>query len=314
MLPSLNAIKAFEAAARHLSFARAARQLGVQPPAVSRQVAELERSLGVRLFVRSKPRLALSPVGQELFSSVSIGLDEIRQACERVRHRGRDASVRIVTSIGITSCWLLSRLVGFYQQHPGIEVHLNTRDSTSNLDPQDAEVAILFGEDDLPGVEAACIFREKMIALCAPRLLPDKGCFEAAELLTQPLLHYAEATHVEDWNRLFAVAGLTPPPPEPGMIFNSYVVYLQAALNGAGISIGWEHLLEDYLADGRLCRAADLRLETRRGYFCCLTASGAESVSARTFRDWVCSLVPDPVPPQSPATGSDSAGIPGTRQ
>lgn len=102
-----------------------------------------------------------------------------------------------------------------------------------------------------------------------------------------------EPAHGEDWNRQFAVAGLTAQSPEPGMIFNSYVVYLQAALNGAGIAVGWEHLLEDHLADGRLHHAAELRLETRRGYFCCLTAAGAENTAARRFSDWVCALVED---------------------
>jgi len=115
ILPSLTSINVFEAAAQHLSFVRAARQLGVQSPAVSRQVAELEQALGARLFVRSKLRLALTP------------------------------------------------LVGFYQQYPEIELHLTTRDSTTNLDPADADVAIMFGEDDLPGVEASRIFREKML-------------------------------------------------------------------------------------------------------------------------------------------------------
>lgn len=290
-LPSLTSIKVFEAAAQHLSFVRAARQLGVQSPAVSRQVAELEQVLGARLFVRSKPRLALTPQGQELYLSVSHGLNEIRQGCEKLRRERREGVVKVVTSIGITSCWLLTRLVDFYQQYPDIELHLTTRDSTTNLDPADADVAILFGEDDLPGVEAQCIFREKMITVCAPGLLAGSERFSGESLLSVPLLHYAEAAHRDDWQRLLATADLSPPPPQRGLTFNSYVVYLQAALNGAGVAIGWEYLLDDYLDSGSLCRASGLELETARGYFCCLTVNGRNNAAARQFRDWVCNLI-----------------------
>jgi LysR family glycine cleavage system transcriptional activator len=290
-LPSLTSIRVFEAAAQHLSFVRAARQLGVQSPAVSRQVAELEQALGARLFVRSKPRLALTPQGQQLYLSVSHGLNEIRKGCEKLQDERREGVVKVVTSIGITSCWLLNRLVGFYQQYPEIELHLTTRDSTTNLDPADADVAILFGEDDLPGVEASCIFREKMITVCAPGLLAGHDRLSAEKLLTAPLLHYAEAAHRDDWQRLLATVDLSPPPPQRGMTFNSYVVYLQASLNGAGVAIGWEHLLDDYLDNGSLCRASGLELETTRGYFCCLTVNGSDNSAARQFRDWVCSLI-----------------------
>jgi LysR family glycine cleavage system transcriptional activator len=289
--PSLTSIKTFEAAARHLSFARAARQLGVQPPAVSRQVAELERALGVRLFVRSKPRLALTRPGQELYRSVSLGLNEIRQGCDRLRLRDDDETVRVVTSIGITSCWLLPRLVDFYERHPDADLQLTTRDSTTNLDPQEADVIILFGGDDLPGVEARNIFRETMIPVCNSALLPGGRQFSAQELVSQPLLHYAEPAHRDDWRRLLGSAGLQAPTPGRGTTFNSYVVYLQAAINGAGIAIGWEHLLEDYLENGSLCRAAALRLETRQGYFCCLTGQGVDKPAARKFMNWVCALV-----------------------
>lgn len=291
MEPTLNSIKTFEAAARHLSFARAARQLGVQPPAVSRQVGELEQSLGVSLFVRSKPRLALTSQGQELYRSVSLGLNEIRQGCDRVRRSDSDNTLRVVTSIGITSCWLLPRLIDFYQRFPDLDLQLTTRDSTTNLDPQDADVAIVFGDAELPGAEYKNMFRETMIPVCAPGLLQDGKLFSPDELVSRQLLHYIEPVHRDDWRRLLASADLEAPPPGRGMVFNSYVVYLQAAVNGAGIAIGWEHLLEDYLGNGSLCRAADLRLETSQGYFCCLTDQGIEKPAARHFMNWVCALV-----------------------
>jgi LysR family glycine cleavage system transcriptional activator len=291
MEPSLNAIRSFEAAAQHLSFTRAARQLGVQAPAVSRQVGELEQILGVRLFVRSKPRLALTRQGQELYHSVRLGLNEIRQGCNKIRNYKSDKTIRVITSIGIAHCWLLARLAGFYALHADIDLQLNTRDSTTDLDASGVDVAIAFGHGDMAGHEISHVFRETMIPVCHPKLLTRGELFSPAALASQPLLHYLEPQHRDDWRRLLGSAGVEAPAPGRGMTFNSYVVYLQAAINGAGIGVGWEHLLEDYLANGSLCRASGVRLETRRGYFCYLTDDGVDKPAARQFRDWVCGLV-----------------------
>ena len=288
--PSLNAIRAFEMAARHLSFARAARELGVQPPAVSRQVAELEQRLGVTLFVRSKPRLSLTAQGQELYRSASHGLEEIRRGCERVRQRPTANRVRVITSTSLTSCWLLKRLVGFYQRYPEVDLQLTTRDSTYELDTRDIDVAIVFGRDDLPGVEQRVIFYEDMVPVCHPRLLPRGRLFRPEELASKPLLHYSEPTHRNDWQRLMAPYDVDVSAPARGVIFNSYIVYLQAAMNGDGFAIGWEHLIQDYFDNGSLCRASDVRLRSERGYFCCLTGQGASNPTARQFSDWVCSI------------------------
>lgn len=291
MEPSLNAIRSFEAAARHLSFARAARELKVQPPAVSRQVAELEHRLGVTLFLRSKPRLSLTQQGQELYRSASQGLEEIRRGCEKVSRREAHDQIRLITSISLTSCWLLKRLIGFYQRYPEIDLQLSTRDSTFDLDTRDVDVVIIFDRDDLPGVDSRCIFYERMVPVSSPAMLPEGKKFGPAELAAQPLLHYVEPTHRNDWQRLLSAHDISVSPPVRGTTFNSYIVYLQAAINGDGIAIGWEHLLQDYFDNGSLTRASDIHLETRRGYFCCLTEQGINNPAAHQFRDWVCSLV-----------------------
>ena len=292
MEPSLNAIKTFVTAARHLSFVRAADELEVQAPAVSRQVAELERRLGVKLFVRSKPRLALTQPGEELYRSARQGLDEIRRGCDKVSRHQANNRIRVITSISLTSCWLLKRLIGFYQRHPEIDLQLSTRDSTFRLDTSEVDVAIVFGRDDLPGIEQRRVFYEHMVPVCSPDLLAKEKRFSLDELIEQPLLHYVEPTHRSDWQRLLAAYGIEASAPGRGMTFNSYIVYLQAAVNGDGIAIGWEYLLQDYFENGSLCRASEVELHTRRGYFCCLTEQGANNPSAQKFADWVCSIGP----------------------
>lgn len=284
---SLTAIRAFEVSARLVSFARAARELGVQPPAVSRQIAELEASLGKALFIRSKPRLTLTAAGQELFHSVSIGLNEINQACEQIRQRPANNTVRAVTSIGVTSCWLLRRLPDFYRRYPEIDLQLATRDSTANLDTEGTDIAILFGESVLPGVEQRQIFAETMITICSPAYLAGRESIAADQLIHEKLLHYLEPPHDQDWPRLLATVGQVAPLPERGTIHHSYIVYLQAALNGDGIGIGWQHLLGDHLSAGNLVRASAMELPLQGGYYACLTQQGVKREAVRTFADWL---------------------------
>jgi LysR family transcriptional regulator, glycine cleavage system transcriptional activator len=290
----LNALKSFEAAARHLSFARAARDLGVQPPAVSRQVAGLEQRLGVDLFQRSKPRLLLTPPGQDLFASVSAGFNEIRTAFERIQQQPTAGTLKVVTSIGFASCWLLARLPEFHKRYPDIELRLETRDSTSNYITEDADVSVAFGNGELPGVEVRNIFISNMMVVCSPGYLPAERNLQVEELADHKLLHYDEPTHRDDWRRLFASQGLALPDRARSQGFNSFVVYLQAALNGDGIAIGWECLLDDLIANGKLRRASALSLESGRGYYCYLQQRAAQNPDARKFLDWIISVGHNP--------------------
>ena len=126
-----------------------------------------------------------------------------------------------------------------------------------------------------------------MIAVCSPALLDQHGVWTAEELTTRTLLHYAEPSHLDDWRRLLAVADLVPPSPASGTLFNSYMVYVQAALSGSGIAIGWQRLLADYLSRGELQIACDLQLQTQQGFFCCMTEHGRDNPAAHRFRDWI---------------------------
>ena len=284
----LNAIKSFEAAARQLSFARAAKDLAVQPPAVSRQVAELERFLGVDLFVRSKPRLSLTQQGQELFASVSAGFNEIRQAIDRIKYQPQSGLLKVETSISFASCWLLPRLPDFNQRFPDVELQLLTRDYTTNYDPVDVDIAIIFGKPELPGIESRIIFEETMIVVCAPTLVPGNKMLAVDQLDSYNLLHYNEPSYPFNWEKLFNSVGRKAPAPRRAHLLNSYIVYLQAILNGDGLGIGWTGVLGDLLADGRLKKASDISVETTSGYYCCLQSQAVDNTDAKLFMDWIC--------------------------
>jgi len=286
----LNAIKSFEAAARQLSFARAAKDLNVQPPAVSRQVAELERFLGVSLFIRSKPRLSLSQQGQELFASVSAGLNEIRQAIDRIKYQPGTGLLKVETSISFASCWLLPRLPDFHRRFPDIELQLLTRDYTTNYDPVGVDIAVIFGEPALPGIENRIIFEEAMIVVSAPKLVPGNKMLKVEQFKNYNLLYYNEPDYPYNWEKLFNSVDHTPPAPRRTQLLNSYIVYLQAILNGDGLGVGWTGVLGDLLKDGRLCKVSEISLETSSGYYCCLQTQAKGNADAQAFMDWVCGM------------------------
>ena len=142
----------------------------------------------------------------------------------------------------------------------------------------------------MPGLESKIIFEETMIIVCTPNLIHDKTMLEAEQMDRYKLLHYNEQNYIHDWKALFKSIGLPAPEPRSSQSFNSYIVYLQAILNGDGLGIGWSGLLGDLLADGRLSKASEISLKTSSGYYCCLQEQAVGNDDARVFMDWVCGV------------------------
>jgi DNA-binding transcriptional LysR family regulator len=283
----LQQINAFDAAARHLSFSRAAREMNVQQPAISRQIAALEADLGTQLFVRSKPRLTLTEDGELLANAVGTGLDAIRQGLDTLRGRYNTATLKVSASIGFTSLYLLPRLAEFQATFPDIKLQVVTRDQNEDYDPNSCDIVILFGEEGGERTRDAMIFAETMAAICHPDLLQNGAPFDLETLARQKLLHLSSAEHRGDWNRYFAHAGTVIPQPAPHDSFVSYMVYLRAIQNGLGIGIGWHQMMSEYLTNGSLVPACAHECRTSRGYFCCITDVGVDKPGALAFREWI---------------------------
>ncbi|MEM8687305.1 MAG: LysR substrate-binding domain-containing protein [Pseudomonadota bacterium] len=292
MHPNWKALIAFEAVARHGSFSHAATELNVLQPAMSRRVAELERALGVHLIHRTRPKLSLSPEGQILFRAISSSLVQVETALEQVRRSGEQSGLVVDTTIGFASCFLLKRLAAFREAHADIAVELISRDLNASFRESEADLIIAFDKPErLPGSHHQLIFSEEMIAVCAPAYAPALS-LSPEQLADCRLLHLTQGIHRQDWDRFIAGTGVVLPPATSSEKFMSFTVCLQAALNGEGIAIGWEHLLEDHLAAGHLVRASKRRVATARGYYCCHTARGRNAPRAKIFADWICGLVP----------------------
>ncbi|MCV2890776.1 LysR substrate-binding domain-containing protein [Ruegeria sp. XHP0148] len=282
----LHQIAAFDAAARHRSFSVAARELNVQQPAVSRQVALLEDWVGVRLFLRTKPRLTLTPAGESLAAAIGEGMLAIRNGLDALSARKRQDVVVVNVALGFASLYLLPRMGEFQVQHPDIQVEFLTRDQNMDFDPARCDIAVVFGETGLSGRECRRIFDEELVPVCVPNFLSG-GPLTLEALAQSRLLHMSNPNHASDWSRYFRGTGLTVPEPKPMDRLYSYMVLLRAIQNGTGIGLGWRHMVDDMIEAGTLVVACERVIRTKRGYHCCLMPSADHKPEARVFFDWL---------------------------
>lgn len=283
-------LTAFEAVARHCNFTRAARELNVQQPAISRRVAELEAELGVRLLRRTRPNATLTPEGEVLYRAIVAASLQVRDALEQVQRRRDRNLVTINTTIGFASCYLMQRLAAFRIEHPGISVELVSRDQNETYGVDHADIVIVFdGPNRLPGVQQTRIFGETLVPVARPALVPEP-CDDPEVLAGYPLLHLASGNHTNDWASFYDGTGVALSTPASEQKFTSFMVCLQAALNGDGVMLGWEHLMQDHFDLGLLVRIGDRRVATDRGYFACLAERAKDRESARRMCQWLGSI------------------------
>lgn len=283
-------LTAFEAVARHRNFSRAAGELNVQQPAVSRRVAALETELGVTLLRRTRPRTTLTKQGEQLYGALTGAVTQVRGALEEIGRRPDDNVVTVNTTIGFASCYLMKRLSGFRSANPQIAIELVSRDQNDAYGEDGADIVTVFDHPDrLPGARQAKIFPETLVAVSTPALAEEIGD-DLETLSRQTLLHLTIGIHGDDWRTYFDQTGLAAPPPASDQRFTSFMVYLQAALNGDGIILGWETLLRDQFDIGQLAPIGTRRISTARGYFACLTARAIANPAAVLFWEWLAGL------------------------
>ena len=285
-LPSLNALGAFEAAARHLSFTGAAKEFEILQPAISRHIATLEAALGTTLFIRKKPKLELTYDGETLLAAVSSGFGQITHAVNAIRDRNSTRSFVVNASIGFASCFLMPRLSDFNARYPAAELELVTSDLYRKYNPDEFDVAIVFSPNS-PGQEAKLLFPEELIAVCAPDYLAGRGPLSDEALVKEKLLYLHEPSHLEDWNRFLSGTVVNVPPSTAPNRYTAYTTYLQAALNGEGIALGWSVYIDDLLRANRLCLASNRRTRTSRGFYCWISERGLDKPEVRDFANWL---------------------------
>jgi LysR family glycine cleavage system transcriptional activator len=308
-LPPLSALRTFEAAARHLSFTRAAEELHVTQAAVSHQIRALEDHLGVRLFRRLNRRLLLTDEGQLLVPSVRRAFDELVAGVERVRAHGSGGSLSISTTPSIAASWLAGRLGRFQALHPAFEIRLMATPRLVDFAREGIDCGIRYGFGDWPGLQAVRLFEASLLPFCSPSLLdgphPLRG---PADLVYHTLLHTLDA--MDDWRLWLRAAGVQGVDPERGPKFDSMPLALQAAISGAGVAIGSGALVAEDLAAGRLIRPFDLELPSECAYYFVVPETSADQPKIRAFRDWLVVEVGAMASEDKPGGGAAAAAQP----
>lgn len=276
----LNALRAFEASARHLSFTRAAIELCVTQAAVSHQVKGLEARLGAALFRRLPRGLALTDEGLALLPSVRDSFDRLGDTLARFEG-GRVLEVLSVGVVGTFAVgWLLPRLPAFREAHPFVDLRLFTNNNRTDLAGEGLDCAVRFGDGAWHGTEATPLFEAPMSPLCAPVL---------AERLTDPTALLAETLlrsyRAADWPDWFAAAGLSPPPIR-GPVFDSSWVMVEAAIQGVGVALAPPMMFERDLQQGRLVRPFATEVSAGR-YWLTWLKSKTPNPALQAFESWL---------------------------
>lgn len=283
-LPPLNALRSFEAAARHESFTRAADELSVTQGAVSQQVKALEAHLGLKLFNRERRRLAITGAGRDYLGVVRDALDRLALGTERLLQRQDAGSITVSTTPDFAAKWLVHRLGRFHGAHPEISLTISATAHQVDFVQEDVDVAIRRGNGQWPGLHAERLAAEWLFPVCSPNLLRDGRIAEPTDLLKSPIFH---ADDREAWERWLDTAGLPPALLASGPVLNSSALVLDAAVDGHGVALARSILAARDLIAGRLVRPFDGALELRRNYWIVCPKAVAAVPKIATFRTWV---------------------------
>ncbi len=285
-LPSLNSLRAFEAAARHLSFTRAAEELHVTQAAISHQVKALEVSLGVALFRRLNRSLLLTDAGQIYAPELKLAFEQIRNATEKIQHTSLLRPVTVTASSSFSARWLVPKLGRFRQLHPEIDLLIDPQNQTVDLQHSHVDIAIRYGPGNYPGLLTERMFTEDLFPVCSPQL-QNTGVHplcEPDDLAYQHLLH--DDGH-NDWRTWLKAAKVTGVDPDRGTVFTDSSMLLQAAKSGQGVALARGVLVNDELEAGALVRPFELSLPAEYAYYVLVLPERLERTGVTKFRDWL---------------------------
>ena len=290
-LPPLNPLRAFEAAGRHLSLTKAARELHVTTAAVSHQVRGLEDYLGLKLFRRVGNSLLLTDAGQACLPGLGEGFDRLAQAIERLKEHDARGPLHVSVAPAFASKWLVPRLERFDAAHPDIDVRISASLEVADLDREGFDAAIRLGRGSYPGLEVHELFAESVVPMCRQDLIDGPHPLRTPADLRQHVLLHDDSLRFEraapDWPMWLKAAGAESVDASRGPHFSHPDHAMQAAMDGAGIVLGWRTLAAADLAAGRLVIPFDVTLPMELGFFFVCSQVAAERPKIVAFRDWL---------------------------
>lgn len=285
----LGALRMFEAAARHASVTRAAEELSVTPGAVSQQVRELERALGVELFLRRHGKLALTEGGRHLATRLGASFDQIERAVLEVAGEPGSRRLRLKVTPTFAIRWLVPRLTQFYEQHPEFEIEVGTYPRQEDAEVQDVDFVVRHGRGNWEDAESEPIFGDALAPVCSPALA--KKLREPADLAAHNLLH--SMMRADGWELWLAAQGFAGIRPRRATKLANAAVTYQAAIDGMGVALAQLAYVTGDLADGKLVRPFRGVLRTGSGYHLAYARHKANRPNIRLFRQWIQCLPKD---------------------
>jgi LysR family glycine cleavage system transcriptional activator len=284
-LPPLNALKAFEAAARSESFTRAAEELCVTQGAVSHQVKALETTLGIKLFNRERQRLVITDAGREYLNVVRDAFDRIAAGTERVLQRQSSGVLTVSTSPDFAAKWLVYRLGRFAEAHPGIDLRVSATMHHVDFAREEVDVAIRHGDGDWSGLDAVRLCSEQLFPVCSPKLMSRRNRIaKPSDLLKLPLLHLDDS---KAWSQWFDAASVTGAEMSHGLVLNRASMLIDAAVDGQGFALARTTLAAWDLINGRLARPFELGLRLSKTYWIVCPKATSNVPKIATFRKWL---------------------------
>jgi LysR family glycine cleavage system transcriptional activator len=288
-LPPLNALKAFETAARHESFTRAAEELCVTQGAVSHQVKALESVLGVKLFNRERQRLVITEAGREYLAVVRDAFDRIALGTERLTQRQRSGVLTVSTSPDFAAKWLIHRLGRFAEVHPDIHLRISATMHHVDFAREDVDIAVRHGDGNWTGLDVVRLCSEELHAVCSPGLVSGwNRRVEPSDVLRFPLLHLDDHG---DWTRWLEAAGVPATGISHGPVLNRASMVIDAAINGQGVGLARTTLAAWDLINQRLVAPFSVTLPLSKGYWIVCPQATSMLPKITTFRDWLLTEV-----------------------
>lgn len=284
-LPPLNALKAFEAAARHESFTRAAEELCVTQGAVSHQVKALEFELGVKLFNRERQRLVITEAGREYLTTLRDAFDRIAVGTERLLQRQSAGALTVSTSPDFAAKWLVNRLGRFADEHPSIDLRVSATLHHVDFAREDVDLAVRHGDGNWPGLDVVRLSPEQLFAVCSPKLLAGRHRLtRPSDLLKLPLIHLDDR---KAWAKWLEAAGVEGADLSHGPVLNHASMVIDAAIDGQGVALARTTLAATDLLSGRLVRPFAEELRIAKTYWVICPKATTTLPKIVTFREWL---------------------------
>ena len=288
MAISLNALRSFETAARHMSFKLAAAELNLSATAISHQIRALESSIGHLLFNRHIRRVSLTAEGDELMQTLTPAFQSIDSTVERLLKRQDRHTVTLGAGPIFGSRWLAPRLGQFWQQNADIDLRIHHSPLPVFEQMSQYDIAVAWGTGDWESIEFDKLLDVRVTPVHAPNAsFLDAAILNPADLLELPLLHYRDHNH---WRQWLGSMGVTLPGQLPGIVFEDANVQLQAALEGQGIAMGFLPLISDEISVGRLLQPWQETVEPIESYYLLYQLNSLQRSAVSRVKDWMLSV------------------------